>query len=690
MRRMARNLCVREALGAASGYKQTGYAVGAVRGYKYAFMVPASRGEPRRTRGRRPDNAEQKECTACNKRKLRVDFSRNQWERTGPRRCAECITPKTAQHNAAADSLLRALESLPTDSLRPYSARLQALLVAAEGSVPPALAEHESPIAAVLLDSQELLMIILSHANVLAPMHREHEYIVGWTCCEPTTWDEATLRELKQKASWHPTWLRDHQRRLGAAMLVCKHWYALNTGERGLQAWKTMETAKHEAQVAANCVAAADPEYPWLYRLCAMSASNDVVGLRAAIGERPRGPDGAVNPFAADDHRWGSAGLRDAVSDFGQFEDEEPGQRPTKEGLDMWEADKKVRERALKRHGGGWRTCPAVNRGEGCIFADPDSHLDLMDIGESGNFEDAVLAVCLLNAAMAGAVRAAELLLSYSEDLWWLGFNQKGDRAFSAAIEYACERACLEAPVRGVEAMLSQARSPSSQMHARKQMVHEEMHRRVRGSNGSALHLAAARGHEPLVRVLLEAGMRRSHLVRDSIERRGRNACTAEVWAQKRGYKSIVELLRSHGVAQAGRPVRLAIPTGRPLRGAGHVQFGTLVRFEVSRGFGFIRPDLDSDGGSDESDDDDYGYGGRQRRRSDDIFVHLDVLRAAARGRRGYPQPAQRVVFRAEQGHQGLRASLVADAEDGSFITLPLPNEENAQHVWLLARDDEW
>ena len=558
-------------------------------------------------------------------------------------------------------------------------------------STPPATpnpaepAQLESPVAAVM-SSEELLQMIFWHADLLAPQHRDYGLIFGNHKAEPSTWDEKHCSELRRYGDIGPnSYWGKHQRRWAASLLVCKLWHGLNVGERGLQAWTAMETAQHEARVALNRVAAADQEYPWLYRLCAMSAANQVENLRTAIGESPRARSGGLSLYGdrLPSERWGATGLREAVRDLAELDDDdwEPGVPPTLEQIERWRAEGRLRARALARHGGGWRKCAGASRGDGCLFADPDCHLDSGDIGESDNYEAAILAICLLNAVMAGAVKAAELLLSYSDAIWYVEFNQKGNTAFSAAIEFACNCACLEAPVNGVRAMLSRVRSSAPQNAHLKQALQEELHRRVRGSDGSALHLASARGHAPLVRVLLAAGMSRSHLVRKrddydrSANRANRKACTAEVWARKHGHARVVELL-NHKVTQPNRPVRLAVPTGRGA--AGQVQVGTLVRFDVRKGFGFIEPDLNSE---DEADDDDDYYCDHEDRRGDDVFVHLNTLRAAAQGSRGYPQPNQRLVFRAEQGRQGTRASFVADANDGSYLTLP-HTEEAASREW--------
>ena len=592
--------------------------------------------------------------------------------------------------------------ALPTDAAVPVFGALPTPACFTFGgslSTPPATpnpaqpAQLESPVAAVM-SSEELLQMIFWHADLLAPQHRDYGLIFGNHKAEPSTWDEKHKAELRRYGDIGPnSYWGKHQRRWSASMLVCKLWHGLNVGERGLQAWTAMETAQHEARVGLNRVAAADQEYPWLYRLCAMSAANQVENLQTAIGESPRATSGGLYSPLGDrlpSERWGMTGLREAVRDLAGFEDDdweglEPGEQPSLEQVERWQLESRVRVQALKRHGGGWRKCADASRGDGCLFADPDSHLDSGDIGESDNYEAAILAICLLNAVMAGAVKAAELLLSYSDAIWFVEFNQKGNTAFNAAIEFACNCACLEAPVNGVRAMLSRVRSSAPQNAHVKQTLQEVLHRRVRGSDGSALHLASARGHAPLVRVLLAAGMSRSHLVRKrddydrSANRANRKACTAEVWARKRGHARVVELL-NHKVTQPNRPVRLAVPTGRGA--ARQVQVGTLVRFDVRKGFGFIEPDFNSeDEADDDDDDDDDYYCDHEERRGDDVFVHLNTLRAAAQGSRGYPQPNQRLVFRAEQGRQGTKASFVADANDGSYLTLP-HTEETASREW--------
>ena len=630
----------------------------------------------------------------------------------------------TAAVAKSADELLSALEALPASSLRLHSSRIQQLLASVWRSQPPVVPPPavpppavpppavpppavpppavpppaapappgvEDPVAAVL-GSAELVTIILWQAGSLAPQHREYDRLVGYRSSDPDRWDEKRFEQYRSWGASSCEYLKQNQRRWAAAVLVCRPWHDMNVGERGLQAWATMATASNQAKIACNRVAAADPDYPWLYRLCAQSAANDVQGLREAIGEIPPGGIDALLPTA---ERWGAAGLRSAAQEFAQLDDEEedgslqPGQRPTEEQLNRWAAERKAHEAAVRRHGGGWRRHGGERDG-GCLFADPDTVLDSGDIGESGCYELGILSACLLNAASAGAVEAVELLLSYGKDLWRFGFNQKGDTCFSHAITYACDHSCLDGPVNGIRAMLSRMPTHSARTPPMLQeILKEDLHRRIHGSNGSALHLAAARGHEALVQVLLMAGMHRSHVVRDVIDRKDRRgASTAEVWARKHGHTGVVALL-SRSAAQPGRPVRLALPTSRPSSRAtpGQVQLGTLVRFEAGRGFGFIEPDIDSEGDSaEDSYDDCDDYGADYERRDEHVFVHLSVLRAAARGSRGFPQPGQRLVFRAEQGRQGMRANIVADANDGSFISLPLESEEMASSAWALDR----
>ena len=84
---------------------------------------------------------------------------------------------------------------------------------------------------------------------------------------------------------------------------------------------------------------------------------------------------------------------------------------------------------------------------------------------------------------------------------------------------------------------------------------------RVRGSNGTVLHVAAACGHEALVRVLLDAGADPSYAVPDYVgEERSRGKTKPEVWARSRGHHAIAQLLQAKGAVT--RPVRLQI--GQP------------------------------------------------------------------------------------------------------------------------------
>ena len=94
------------------------------------------------------------------------------------------------------------------------------------------------------------------------------------------------------------------------------------------------------------------------------------------------------------------------------------------------------------------------------LFTHPDwglHSLDLGDISECDCWESAVLSVCALNAAMAGAEEAVRYLLGLDETLPFLAFNQKGGHTYGHAVEFACKRAWLAAPVAGVKALLSGA-----------------------------------------------------------------------------------------------------------------------------------------------------------------------------------------------------------------------------------------
>merc|ERR1712183_1130467 len=114
-----------------------------------------------------------------------------------------------------------------------------------------------------------------------------------------------------------------------------------------------------------------------------------------------------------------------------------------------------------------------------------------------------------------GAQEVISLLNKRMPGLWACDLDEKGTTVLTVAVEYACDHACLDAPVRGIAAML---KAPTPSDRAARARINSacpgiglsnpDLHMRVRGSNGNVLHVAAARGHEALVKVLLEAGLK--------------------------------------------------------------------------------------------------------------------------------------------------------------------------------------
>jgi len=293
----------------------------------------------------------------------------------------------------------------------------------------------------------------------------------------------------------------------------------------------------------------------------------------------------------------------------------------------------------------------------------------------------AILAVCGLNAIGTGAIQALEVLLRHVPAMWSTRFDEKGCCVFHYAVEHACRKACLEGPVHGIQTLLRGAQG--------------DLNRRVRGSNGSSLHIAAARGHLPLVHILLAAGMdrtlalsnRRFMPTGNHPEYYCRRGYKAVDWARNRGHIAVVDLLSQRA---GSRPVRLTLPCrdGREQHRS-EVRCGTLARFDFSRGNGFIEPDLDPDLVH-EDPEDDYAW------EPPEVEVHIDVLRAGARpgpgpiGQGGFPQPGQRIAYLQAYTYSRLRnTSTVADGDDGSWLELPL-REACARVQWANFRESKY
>ena len=209
------------------------------------------------------------------------------------------------------------------------------------------------------------------------------------------------------------------------------------------------------------------------------------------------------------------------------------------------------------------------------------------------------------------------------------------------------------------------------------QHLAEVAERRPRGSNGSYLHLAAARGNRGLVEFLLHRGVPAELPVHDvlgtsySTYRKdddpplpGRSYTPAD-WARNRGEIEVAELLETYEHPEFPRLIA----------GEAYAR-GTLVRYNVEKGFGFIEPEYDEY-------DDESSPAARLRRieaaleedEYDDVFVHVSVLYAACApqgrpARRAFiPKPGQRLAFVVGKGKAGRpQAVRVANARRLSYI----------------------
>ena len=197
------------------------------------------------------------------------------------------------------------------------------------------------------------------------------------------------------------------------------------------------------------------------------------------------------------------------------------------------------------------------------------------------------------------------------------------------------------------------------------------LHNHHRGTSGSALHLAAARGHAPLVEALLAVGLKPNAVDIFAYGFPSNKAATTPVaWARVRGHVEVVRLLEGARRAQGPPLLKLPSASNGPVRIPSAVKVGTLKKL-IHRGdnsFGFIAPD---EGGGEQ------------------VFDHLETLRGAARavGKQGFPAPGMRLAYVATPRPKGMRASRVADGEDGGPIELPLQDYE-VDMQWGEYRDD--
>ena len=289
-----------------------------------------------------------------------------------------------------------------------------------------------------------------------------------------------------------------------------------------------------------------------------------------------------------------------------------------------------------------------------------ESMLDRYADSDSAWGRDEVLALCLLNAACEGAENAVGYLVQLGASGSYCFDCDHGTDSLIMLLDKALRDHGAPA-LRGLTVMDRHLRSTDTWWARHLPEVAE---RRARGSNGSWLHLAAARGNRGLVEFLLRVGVPAELPLHDVLDRSystyrdeddpplpGRSYTPAD-WARNRGEVEIAELLETYEHPEFPRLIA----------GEAYLR-GTLVRYNVEKGFGFIEPECDES--EDPLEDDEH----------DDVFVHVSALYAACApqdrpARRAFiPQPGQRLAFVVGKGKGGRpQAVRVANARRLSYI----------------------
>lgn len=499
-------------------------------------------------------------------------------------------------------------------------------------SVPEGASSRRSASKRVLVCSDEeqstriLLAAILSFHGSLAPRHSNYEIFHGWRTSRPRC------------AGGFGFGAPGYWAELTSTSVVCHAWMSVNKGH---QFWERIERHDFETRVSANRRVAADESIEWEGRLYALAACDAVNSFRQAVEGR------GLQEASAKMKRKMMAEYNDSDDEESELVETPP---PTV-SPSTWLAS--------PSHGGPALKAPPRN----VLFA-TSSAIDLFDFDPS-DAEYLVIVVCMLNAVLGGAIGIARFLNEKyrTRHLWDAPFDQKGTTLLTVSVGHACRHACLQAPVRGIEALLAHIRPGTADLSIR-----------VRGSNGHILHIAAARGHLPLVKVLVKAGAKPHLRTKDELREEQGRGYTPKDYAQNRGHRDVVAFLE--GELRRSRP-RLLDLTRRDVR------LGTLIHFDVEKGFGFIEPACDN------------GDALRSEHDFESVFVHSSVLRDAlafdaqpsqlSRSRQSeyFPMPGQKIAWLQTRAQKGPKAVQCADGHDGSYLEFLYTSKEEARRVWL-------
>ena len=532
---------------------------------------------------------------------------------------AQAETQRELEYAAIYRDLGNAQAAINPGSPKRRPRTIEAALTYLEKASPEALATHRARLvalinraatgeparsaAAAVLDCDSLFLQILDFCGAVGVRRRNFSSMIG-------------DRESRPMPRYYD---RDIYAAAALASLN-RRWREFTQGDSARDYLRAQERAARERSALRFRKLAADASAAAFHRLVAAAAADDVATLQSKLLL-----DEACRELAAYERRDDDTGV-----------DDEDVRRI--DGLDR-----------SRTHNALYELCT-------------ESMLDTLCAGDSDSAwgRDEVLAICLLNAAREGAENAVGYLVQLGASGSYCFDCDHGTDSLIMLLDKALRDHGAPA-LRGLTVMDRHLRSTDTWWARHLAEVAE---RRARGSNGSWLHLAAARGNRGLVEFLLRVGVPAELPVRDDLDSSypilrdeddpplpGRSYTPAD-WARNRGEVEIAELLETYEHPEFPRLIA----------GEAYLR-GTLVRYNVEKGFGFIEPECDES--EDALEDDEY----------DDVFVHVSALYAACApqdrpARRAFiPQPGQRLAFVVGKGKGGRpQAVRVANARRLSYI----------------------